>query len=93
MTTPSESSQLARGGQAVDRRACLLDLEFGLAASGKRGIAKAVLEVVIEQCEGHTSKCRISGYESSEDVDAVLVTIDHAAIPRTCPSMRLSLIK
>src|SRR4051812_21562304 len=64
--------------EASDGGGCFLDLEFGFGASGGERLTDAVLEVVFEQLKGDGLEGLGGGGDLGEDVDAVLVLVDHS---------------
>src|SRR5918993_3569790 len=61
-----------------DRLGGLADLLVGLAAAGARGVDDAVAHVLLEQAEGDLLQRLRHGGDLREDVDAVLLVLDHA---------------
>src|SRR4051794_31333930 len=67
--------------QAGDRVARLLDLLVGARAALGDGVGDAVPEVLVEQRQGHRLQRPGRGGDLRQDVDAVLVLVDHALQP------------
>src|SRR5215218_7358753 len=61
-----------------DRLGGLADLLVGLVAAGARGVDDAVAHVLLEQAEGDRLQRLRHGGDLGEDVDAVLLVLDHA---------------
>src|SRR5215203_3380089 len=61
-----------------DRLGGLADLLVGLAAAGARGVDAAVAHVLLEQAAGDRLQRLRHGGDLGEDVDAVLLVLDHA---------------
>src|SRR5215218_5451461 len=63
--------------EARDRRRGFLELPVGLGSTEGRRVCDAVLEVFVEQGQGHRLKGGGDGRDLRDDVDAVLVLLDH----------------
>jgi len=64
--------------EAGDGLGGLADLLLGLPAAGARGLDDAVAEVLLEQAEGDSLERLRHRRDLGEDVDAVLLVLDHA---------------
>src|SRR4051794_32802762 len=67
--------------EAGDGLGGLADLLLGLAAAGCRGLDQAVAHVLLEQAEGDRLQGLRHRRDLREDVDAVLLVLDHALQP------------
>src|SRR3954454_4046961 len=64
--------------EAGDGLGGLADLLLGLPAAGARGLDDAVAEMLLEQAEGDRLQGLRHRRDLGEDVDAVLLVLDHA---------------
>src|SRR3954454_2261247 len=64
--------------EAGDGLGGLADLLLGLPAAGARGLDDAVAEMLLEQAEGDSLQGLRHRRDLGEDVDAVLLVLDHA---------------
>src|SRR4029079_17223999 len=64
-------------GEAGDRLRGFLDLGVTFGAAEPGGVGDAVFEVVVQQAEGDTFQGGGEGGDLGEDVDAVLLFLDH----------------